>query len=149
MEFLADICVCVCAYKLMYNTIILSWIIYQTLLNREVTFWIHPDLNFLQGLLDTFPFASDDLEARSAIWNIMARLLFRIRESEMSPSALHQYVLVLASKCDQIEDDLLESQLDCPRSNARTTAVSSFGFCRPCIDNSIKSDVLTLSTCSR
>ncbi|KAF3455130.1 hypothetical protein FNV43_RR05578 [Rhamnella rubrinervis] len=81
------------------------------------------DLIFLQGLLDIFTFASDDLEARSAIWNIMARLLFRIQDSEMSPSTLHQYVLVLASKCDQIEDDLLDCQLDCPRSNARTTAL--------------------------
>lgn len=42
----------------------------------------------------------------------------------MSPSTLHQYVFVLASKCDQIEDDLLNDQLDGPKSNAQTTAVS-------------------------
>lgn len=92
--------------------------------DREVTFWVYPDLNFWQGLLDIFPFASDDLEARSAIWNIMARLLFRVQESEMSPSTLHRYVFVLASKCDQIEDDLLNDQLDGPKSDAQTTAVS-------------------------
>ncbi|KAH7542063.1 hypothetical protein FEM48_Zijuj02G0033700 [Ziziphus jujuba var. spinosa] len=84
------------------------------------------DLNFLRGLLDIFPLASDDREARSAIWNIMARLLFQIQESEVSPSTLSQYVLVLASKCDLIEDDLLDNQLDGLQANARTTAVSSF-----------------------
>ena len=89
-----------------------------------MTFWTHPDLNFLQGLLDIFPFASDDLEARSALWNIMARLLFHVRESELSPSALREYVSVLASKSELIEDDLLDCQLDGLKSKARTAVVS-------------------------
>ncbi|XP_062093120.1 uncharacterized protein LOC133798698 [Humulus lupulus] len=84
---------------------------------------ISNDLNFLQGLLDIFPFASDDLEARSALWSIMAGLLLQVQESEMSLSALCEYVSVLASKSDLIEDDLLDYQLDGSKSNARTTAL--------------------------
>lgn len=79
---------------------------------------------FLQGLLDVFPFTSDDLEARSALWNIVARLLVRVRETEMSSSALQQYVSVLVSKSDVIEEDLLDCQLGGLGLKARTTAVS-------------------------
>ncbi|BBN67780.1 ARM repeat superfamily protein, partial [Prunus dulcis] len=89
----------------------------------EVTLYIHPDLPFLQGLLDIFPFSSEDLEARSALWNIIARLLVRVQENEMSRSALQQYVSVLVSKSDVIEDDLLDSQLDELNSKARTTSL--------------------------
>ncbi|XP_062170911.1 uncharacterized protein LOC133876670 [Alnus glutinosa] len=93
------------------------------------------DLHFLQGLLDIFPFASDDLEARSALWSIIARLLFHVQENEMSQSSLSQYVSVLVSKSYLIEDDLLDHQLDdsskgheglttnCTKSNAITTAL--------------------------
>lgn len=93
--------------------------------DMEVTLCIHPDLPFLQGLLDLFPFSSDDLEARSALWNIIARLMVRVKEKEMSPSVLQQYVLVLVNKSDAIEDDLLDFQLGDLQSKARTTAVSS------------------------
>ncbi|KAK9939941.1 hypothetical protein M0R45_016621 [Rubus argutus] len=81
------------------------------------------DMPFLQGLLDVFPFTSDDLEARSALWNIVARLLVRVRENEMSSSALQQYVSVLVSKSDVIEDDLLDCQLGGLGLKARTTAL--------------------------
>ena len=56
--------------------------------------------------------ASDDVEARSALWSIIARLLVRVRENDMSLSSLHQYVLVLARKSEIIEDDLLNRQSD-------------------------------------
>uniref|UniRef100_A0A5B7BF14 Protein saal1 n=1 Tax=Davidia involucrata TaxID=16924 RepID=A0A5B7BF14_DAVIN len=96
---------------------------------------ISQDLSFLQGLLDIFPFTSDDMEARSAIWSIVARLLIRVQESEMSLSSLHQYVSVLVSKSDVIEEDLIDYQLDDSNEehensttsgaklNARTTAL--------------------------
>ncbi|ONI01011.1 hypothetical protein PRUPE_6G116300 [Prunus persica] len=84
---------------------------------------ISQDLPFLQGLLDIFPFSSEDLEARSALWNIIARLLVRVQENEMSRSALQQYVSVLVSKSDAIEDDLLDFQLDELNSKARTTSL--------------------------
>ncbi|XP_034221782.1 protein saal1 isoform X4 [Prunus dulcis] len=77
----------------------------------------------VEGLLDIFPFSSEDLEARSALWNIIARLLVRVQENEMSRSALQQYVSVLVSKSDVIEDDLLDSQLDELNSKARTTSL--------------------------
>lgn len=41
----------------------------------------------------------------------------------MSQSALQQYVSVLVSKSDVIEDDLLDSQLDELNSKARTTSL--------------------------
>lgn len=96
---------------------------------------ISQDLPFLRGLLDIFPFASGDLEARSALWSITARLLFHVQENEMSQSSLSQYVSVLVSKSDLIEDDLLDHQLDdsskgheglttyCTKSNATITAL--------------------------
>lgn len=96
---------------------------------------ISEDFPFLQGLLDVFPFASDDLEARSALWSIISRVLVQVRENEMNQSSLFQYVSVLVSKSDLIEDDLLDYRLDdfsrgheglttsCTKSNARTTAL--------------------------
>ncbi|XP_070033653.1 uncharacterized protein [Nicotiana tomentosiformis] len=73
---------------------------------------ISQDLLFLQGLLDVFPFASDDIEARSAVWSILARLLIQIQKTEMSPSNLHQYVSVLTSKSEVVEDELLNYDVD-------------------------------------
>ncbi|XP_027926133.1 protein saal1 isoform X2 [Vigna unguiculata] len=73
---------------------------------------ISEDLKLLGGLLDIFPFASDDVEARNALWNVIARILVRIREPEMSPSRVHHYVSVLVTKLDLIEDELLNQQVD-------------------------------------
>ncbi|XP_054815498.1 uncharacterized protein LOC129315650 isoform X2 [Prosopis cineraria] len=73
---------------------------------------ISQDLSILEGLLDIFPFASDDVEARNALWNILARVLVRIRETEMSSSSLNHYVSVLVARVDLIEDELLNQQLD-------------------------------------
>ncbi|XP_027341639.1 protein saal1 isoform X2 [Abrus precatorius] len=73
---------------------------------------ISQDWSLLGGLLDIFPFASDDAEARNALWNVIARILVRIRETEMSPSSLYHYVLVLVGKIELIEDELLNQQVD-------------------------------------
>lgn len=73
---------------------------------------ISQDLRLLGGLLDVFPFASDDVEARNALWNVIARILVRVRETEMSPSSLHHYVSVLVGKLDLIEDELLNQQVE-------------------------------------
>lgn len=73
---------------------------------------ISHDMLFLQGLLDVFPFASDDIEARSAIWSILARLLVRIQKTDMSPSNLHKHVSVLSSKSEVVEDELLNYNVD-------------------------------------
>ncbi|KAK7402095.1 hypothetical protein VNO78_14086 [Psophocarpus tetragonolobus] len=73
---------------------------------------ISQDLCLLDGLLDLFPFASDDEEARNALWNVIARILVRIRETEMSPSSVHHYVSVLVRKLDLIEDELLNQQAE-------------------------------------
>jgi len=64
----------------------------------------------LQSLLDLFPFTSDDFEARSALWSILARLLFEVQESEVSPLSLSQVVQTLASRSDLIEDILLDGE---------------------------------------
>lgn len=96
----------------------------------------YPDLPFLQGLFDIFPFTSDDLEAHCAVWSIIARLLVQVREDDISASSLREYVLILLSKSDMIEDDLFDHQFDKNKeneslatcdgrlSNARTLAVS-------------------------
>ncbi|XP_047168019.1 protein saal1 isoform X1 [Vigna umbellata] len=73
---------------------------------------ISQDLNLLGGLLDIFPFASDDVEARNALWNVIARILVRIREPEMSLSRVHHYVSVLVTKLDLIEDEVLNQQVE-------------------------------------
>ncbi|KAL4304302.1 hypothetical protein GQ457_10G008420 [Hibiscus cannabinus] len=95
---------------------------------------ISKDFPFLEGLFDIFPFTSEDSEARCALWSIIARLLVRVREDEMSTSSLRQIVLILMSKSDVIEDDLFDHQFDenkdfeslgTPdrKSNARTLAL--------------------------
>lgn len=93
------------------------------------------DLNFLQGLFDVFPFASDDTEAQSAIWSTIARVLTHIQEREMSPLNFQFLVSILASKLDLIEDDLLarpldhlEHKIEGTQTDARLIAVS-FNMC--------------------
>lgn len=91
---------------------------------------ILPDSSFLQGLFDIFPFASDDIEARSAIWSVIARLLVQVEVTLMSSSSLHQYVSVFLSKSEVIEDELIDNPSDnCKdgaKLSARTTAVSFY-----------------------
>jgi hypothetical protein len=70
------------------------------------------DFSFLEGLFSTLPFASDDVEARRALWNVIARLLARVNESEINTFLLSQYILVLLSNADIIEDDFLDTQLE-------------------------------------
>ncbi|CAA2955623.1 saal1 isoform X1 [Olea europaea subsp. europaea] len=70
------------------------------------------DPNFLQGIFDIYPLASSDVDARSALWSIIARLLSRVQESEMSPSNLHLFAAIFATKVDLIEDELLDHELD-------------------------------------
>ncbi|XP_058197847.1 uncharacterized protein LOC131313519 isoform X2 [Rhododendron vialii] len=87
---------------------------------------ISQDLSFLQGLFDIFPFASDDIEARSAIWSVIARLLVQVQVTLMSSSSLHQYVSVFLSKAEVIEDELLDpldSCKDAAKLSARNTAL--------------------------
>ncbi|CAA7027723.1 unnamed protein product [Microthlaspi erraticum] len=73
---------------------------------------VSQDFSFLEGLFSTLPFASDDLEARRALWTVIARLLARVNESEINRSCLSQYISVLLSSSDVIEDDLLDIQLE-------------------------------------
>ncbi|BAB10603.1 unnamed protein product [Arabidopsis thaliana] len=70
------------------------------------------NFSFLEGLFSTLPFASDDVEARRALWNVIARLLARVNESEINTFLLSQYILVLLSNADIIEDDFLDTQLE-------------------------------------
>ncbi|EYU36996.1 hypothetical protein MIMGU_mgv1a010288mg [Erythranthe guttata] len=92
----------------------------------SATFELSQDLNFLQGVFNVFPFASDDAEAQSAIWSVIARLLTLVQESEMSPSIFHFLVSILASKLDLIEDEILVRP--CAETDARIIAVSSIYF---------------------
>ncbi|XP_065869184.1 uncharacterized protein [Euphorbia lathyris] len=85
---------------------------------------ISHDLTFLQGLLDIFPLVSDDMEAQNALWSVTARLLVRVKENEMDLSYLYQYVLVLASKVDLIEDILLDQKLDNQNEDSKGSTVS-------------------------
>ncbi|CAL1404099.1 unnamed protein product [Linum trigynum] len=91
------------------------------------------DVSLLEGLLDILSFASDDLEAQHAIWSTIAILLVQVKETEMTISSLHQYVTVLVSKSDLIEDNFLGQQIDhvtmensdSSRRNARSIALLS------------------------
>ncbi|ESQ42243.1 hypothetical protein EUTSA_v10013199mg [Eutrema salsugineum] len=73
---------------------------------------VSQDFSFLEGLFSTLPFASDDIEARRALWNVIARVLARVKESEINTFCLSQYILVLVRNSDIIEDDLLDIQLE-------------------------------------
>lgn len=75
------------------------------------------------------------MDARSALWSIIARLLSRVQESEMSPSNLHLFAAIFATKVDLIEDELLDHELDDveqesttrgTKANARRIAVSFY-----------------------
>ncbi|XP_022140791.1 uncharacterized protein LOC111011366 isoform X2 [Momordica charantia] len=93
---------CVCAVVLIAN--ILSDV-------PDLAFEMSQDLSFLQGLLDIFSFTGDDLEARDAVWSIIARILVRVQENVMTRPRLFEYVSLLVSKTDLIEDDLLDQRM--------------------------------------
>ncbi|KAJ4841780.1 hypothetical protein Tsubulata_010519 [Turnera subulata] len=76
-------------------------------------------------LADVPHLAQEVSEARSALWSTIARVLVRVKENEMSLSSLNQYVLVLLSKSDLIEDDLLDQQLDNANTETKTSGSSS------------------------
>lgn len=80
------------------------------------------DMGFLQGLLDILPYASDDLEARSAIWSILAQLLVQFQECKITTSTLHPFVLAIAGKSKVIEEDL--HNLDCCNEEQGSLAAS-------------------------
>ncbi|XAR59687.1 hypothetical protein NMG60_11015609 [Bertholletia excelsa] len=91
----------------------------------DLTEEISHDFSFLQGLFDVFPLASEDTEARSALWSIIGRLLARVQENQMSLSTVYQYVAVLVSKSELIEDELLDCQSDNSSANAKSSARSA------------------------
>ena len=70
-----------------------------------------PDFCFSQGIFDIIPFAYDDIEAKGALWSILERLLICIEVSECNPSSLHQYISILVSKSDVIEEEFVDLQL--------------------------------------
>ncbi|GFP95385.1 hypothetical protein PHJA_001682800 [Phtheirospermum japonicum] len=75
-----------------------------------------------EGIFDVFPFASDDTEAKNAIWSIIARLITMVKENEMSPSIFRFLVSILANKLDLIEDGLLVRPLGHQSSGTKTDA---------------------------
>ncbi|KAL8092496.1 hypothetical protein AgCh_034681 [Apium graveolens] len=96
---------------------------------------ISQDLLFLGCLLDIFPFASDDAEARNAIWSIISILLLQFQDVEVTPAVLQQHVSVLVSNSDLIKEELFDHELedsninhesssDHAVPNSRITAVS-------------------------
>lgn len=85
---------------------------FQLLESLAVILWFVSDLNFLKGLFDVFPFASEDREAQTAIWSIISRILTVLQEREMTPAILNFLVSILASKLDLIEDELLAHPSD-------------------------------------
>ncbi|XP_041992010.1 uncharacterized protein LOC121742932 isoform X2 [Salvia splendens] len=82
------------------------------------------DLNFLKGLFDVFPFASEDTEAQTAIWSIISRILTVLQEREMTPAILNFLVSILASKLDLIEDELLAHPSDHEEQSTSDTSVA-------------------------
>lgn len=68
-------------------------------------------MDFLHGLLDIIPFASDDMEARNALWDIISRLLAQFQQEKMNSIILYKYLSIFASKIDIIEEELLDHQL--------------------------------------
>ncbi|KAF2599227.1 hypothetical protein F2Q68_00007723 [Brassica cretica] len=89
-------------------------VLVANILSETVSFIqeVSQDFSFLEGLFSTLPFASDDVEARRALWSVIARLLARVNESEIDACCLRQYILVLLRNSDIIEDDLLDIQLE-------------------------------------
>lgn len=72
---------------------------------------ISQDFVFLGCLLEIFPFASDDAEARNAIWSIISKLLLQLQDVEATPSILQQHVSVLVSNSDLIKEELFDHEL--------------------------------------
>lgn len=70
------------------------------------------DVDFLQGILSIFSFASDDTEAKSALWSITARVLRSVEENTMSTLDLRWCVSILVSNYHLIEEALLDHEVE-------------------------------------
>ncbi|KNA21994.1 hypothetical protein SOVF_038050 isoform B [Spinacia oleracea] len=93
----------------------------------DMAFKLSEDFLLLQSLLDLFPFTSEEFEARNALWSILARLLVRAQEAEMSSSRFSQFVLMLVDRSDMLEDALLESDWEkSPKRDNLTTSEAKF-----------------------
>ncbi|KAG9459272.1 hypothetical protein H6P81_003780 [Aristolochia fimbriata] len=70
------------------------------------------DVTFLESLLDILPLVSDDLQARSALWCVLERLLLQIEEivAADSSSSLQKYAMVLVKKSNLVVEDLVDHQ---------------------------------------
>ncbi|KAI0498134.1 hypothetical protein KFK09_021375 [Dendrobium nobile] len=73
---------------------------------KHIASQLSQDPEFLQGLLETIPFVSDDLQARDALWCILETLLVQTEEREISISSLHHIVSLFTEKSSFIMDDL-------------------------------------------
>ncbi|KAJ0732026.1 putative armadillo-like helical protein [Helianthus annuus] len=91
--------------------------------SEDLIIEINQDLVFLRGLLDIFPFASDDIEARNALWDVISRFLAQFQQGEMNAINLYKYISILASKSDLIEEELLDHQLASSNNDKTTSAI--------------------------
>lgn len=85
------------------------------------------DLDVLQGLMDAFPFANGSVLAQATMWNIIAILLTKVQESEVSTSFLNRLASILTRKFDLLEEEidirLLEDTDDDPPPTAYVDAL--------------------------
>ncbi|XP_075506304.1 uncharacterized protein LOC142543134 isoform X1 [Primulina tabacum] len=84
------------------------------------------DLDVLQGLMDAFPFTYSELR-QAKMWNIIAILLTKVQESEVSTSFLNRLASILTRKFDLLEEEidiqLLEDRDDDPPSTEYVDAL--------------------------
>ncbi|XP_068648766.1 uncharacterized protein [Aristolochia californica] len=96
---------------------------------------VYEDVTFLESLLEILPLVSDDLQARSALWSILARLLLQIEEIVVVTSSLQKYATVLIEKSNSVVEDLEDHQaedsaegdkeLNCQKTaNAKVTSLA-------------------------
>jgi hypothetical protein len=68
--------------------------------------FILSDLAFLEGLFDIFPLVTDDNQARTALWCVLARLLAQTQWIDVNSSSLVQFVSLFLGRFTLIKDDL-------------------------------------------
>lgn len=97
-------------------------------------------------MLDILPFTSDDSQAQSAYWNVLAKVLIKIEErtSNESLTKMQWHYAVLLNKSDLIMEDVFNQHTDEPTddekllngsargTNSRTISVSLFMKETPC-----------------
>ncbi|PKA56815.1 hypothetical protein AXF42_Ash002118 [Apostasia shenzhenica] len=95
--------------------------------SQDLALQLSQDYEFIEALVNTFPIVSDDIQARNALWSILARLLVRVPKKDVSILATNHLVSIFLEKSNLLKEDLaghpLEDSVENPINSTTLSAI--------------------------